>query len=160
MKTVLTAMALVLLSSQVARAQGAPARGADDDLFGTIAALDTAVFDAFNRCDLERFGTFFADDLEFYHDRGGLSRSRQALVEAVKNNICGKVRRELVPGTLEVHPIPGYGAVEVGVHRFHHPGHDDTEAVGEARFVHVWQNANGAWRLTRVISYDHHTLGK
>jgi len=152
-------MALVLLSSQVARAQNAP-RDADDDLSRKIAALDTALFDAFNRCDLERFGTFFADDLEFYHDHDGLIRSRQTLVAAVKNNICGKVRRELVPGTLEVHPIPGYGAVEIGVHRFHHPGHDDTEGVGEAKFVHLWQNTNGEWKVTRVISFDHHGLSK
>ncbi len=38
-----------------------------------------------------------ADDLEFYHDKSGLSSGRQGLVEGVKNNICGKVTRELVP---------------------------------------------------------------
>src|SRR4051812_42349099 len=31
------------------------------------------------------------------------------------------VRRELVAGTLEVHRIKGYGAVEIGRHRFYHP---------------------------------------
>ena len=132
----------------------------DDDLFRTISSLDAAVFDAFNRCDLEKFGRFFIDDLEFYHDKDGLTRSRQSLVEAVKANICGKVRRELVPGTLEVHPMDGYGALEMGVHRFHHPGRDDTEPVGEGRFIHLWQNTDGAWRITRVISYDHHAVGK
>ena len=35
--------------------------------------------------------------------------------------------RELVPGTLKIYHMKGYGAVEIGVHRFHHPGHDDTE---------------------------------
>ena len=132
----------------------------DDDLLRTIAALDTAVFDAYNRCDLEKLGSFFAEDLEFYHDQSGLTRSRQSLVEAVKNNICGKVTRELVPGTLEVYPLKGYGAVEIGVHRFHHPGHEDTEPVGEAKFIHVWQNKDGAWTITRVISFDHHALAK
>jgi ketosteroid isomerase-like protein len=132
----------------------------DDELFRTIASLDTAVFDAFNRCDLPTFGRFFIDDLEFYHDKDGLMRSRQSLLDAVKANICGKVRRELVPGTLEVHPMDGYGALEIGVHRFHHPGRDDTEPVGEGRFIHLWQKTDAGWKITRVISYDHHVVGK
>jgi len=132
----------------------------DDDLLRTIAALDTAVFDAYNRCDLEKLGSFFAEDLEFYHDQSGLTRSRQSLVEAVKNNICGKVTRELVPGTLEVYPLKGYGAVEIGVHRFHHLGRESTEPVGEAKFIHLWQNEDGAWKITRVISFDHQALAK
>jgi len=81
-------------------------------------------------------------------------------VEGVKNNLCGKVTRELVPGTLEVYPIAAYGAVEIGVHRFHHPGHEETEGVGEAKFIHLWQEKDGAWKLTRVISFDHHGAGK
>jgi uncharacterized protein (TIGR02246 family) len=150
---------LSLLSSQLyAQAKGVSA--ADDELFRTVAALDRAVFDAYNTCDLEGFAAFFADDVEFYHDQSGLTRSRPSLVEAVRNNICGKVRRELVSGTLEVYPMHGYGALEFGVHRFHHPSREKTEPVGEARFVHLWQHADAAWRITRVFSYDHHALGK
>ena len=54
-----------------------------DSLFRTIASLDSAMFDAYNRCDLEKLGTFIAVDLEFYHDQTGLSRSRQSLIDAV-----------------------------------------------------------------------------
>jgi hypothetical protein len=134
--------------------------GPAPDLRATIAALDAAVFDAYNTCDLVKLGTFFAEDLEFYHDQGGLSRSRQSLVDAVKSNICGKVRRELVAGSLEVYPMHGFGAVEMGVHRFHHPGRDDVEPVGEAKFIHLWQNKDGSWTITRVISYDHRALSR
>jgi hypothetical protein len=129
-------------------------------LFQTIQSLDTQLFEAYNHCELEKFGSLLADDLEFYHDVGGLSRSRQTTVEGVKNNICGKVTRELVPGTLEVYPIANYGAVEIGVHRFHHPGQDNVNPVGEAKFIHLWQNKDGAWKVTRVISFDHHPLMK
>jgi hypothetical protein len=59
-----------------------------------------------------------------------------------------------------VYPIATYGAVEIGVHRFHHPGHEDTEGVGEAKFIQLWQQKDGAWKLTRVISFDHHGAGK
>lgn len=137
------------------RAQAAPA---PDPLSQTIQSLDTQLFDAYNHCDLEKFGSLLADDLEFYHDKTGLARGRQAVVDGVKNNICGKVTRELVPGSLEVYPIANYGAVEIGIHRFHHPGHETADSVGEAKFIHLWQNKDGVWKVTRVISFDHHAL--
>ena len=68
---------------------------------------------------------------------------------------CGKVVRELAPGTLEVHLLKDYGAVEIGVHRFLHPFSQHHGVVGEAKFIHVWQLKGGAWRITQVISYDH-----
>jgi ketosteroid isomerase-like protein len=130
------------------------------ELDKAVTALDAALFDSYNRCDLERFASFFVEDVEFYHDQGGVTLGRAALTDSVKKNICGRVTRELVPGSLQVYYMKGYGAVEMGVHRFHHPGHDDTEPVGEGRFVHLWQYKDGAWKITRVISYDHHAAAK
>ena len=127
-----------------------------EELDKTVTALDAALFDAYNRCDLEKFSSFFVEDVEFYHDQGGVTLGRQNLTDSVKKNICGKVTRELVAGTLQVHYMKGYGAVEMGVHRFHHPGHEDTEGVGEGKFIHLWQYKDGAWKIKRVISYDHH----
>lgn len=131
-----------------------------EELTHAVTALDAALFDSYNKCDLEKFKSFFVDDVEFYHDQGGLTSGAAALIDSVKKNICGKVTRELVPGTLKVYPMKGYGALEVGVHRFHHPGHEDTEGVGEGQFIHLWQYKDGAWKITRVISYDHHAAGK
>ena len=158
--TALVSLCLLSVLSALLYAQNRSAPVPDNELLRTVASLDRDVFDAYNSCDLEKFGAFFTEDLEFYHDQTGLTRSRQSLLEAVRNNICGKVRRELVPGTLEVYPMHGYGAVEIGVHRFHHPGREKTEPVGEAKFIHLWQYADGVWRITRVISFDHHALGK
>jgi hypothetical protein len=154
---------LPLLAVPVARvdAQARQSTAAPDELFRTIASLDSALFDAYNRCDLEKFATFIADDVEFYHDKTGLSRSRQSLLEALKNNICGKVRRELIAGTLEVYPLHGFGAVEIGVHRFCDPKLGKCgEGSGAAKFIHLWQNKDGVWKITRVISYDHGGPGK
>ena len=83
------------------------------------------------------------ENVEFYHDQGGVTLGRAALTDSVKKNICGKVTRELVPGSLKVYHMKGYGMVEMGVHRFHHPGHDDTEGVGEGQFIHLWQYKTG-----------------
>jgi len=144
-------------------AQSVPSLGkiqSQEELDKAITALDNALFDAYNKCDLEKFASLLAEDVEFYHDQGGVTLGKVALTDSVKKNICGKVTRELVPGSLEVFYMKGYGAIEMGVHRFHHPGHEDTEAVGEARFVHLWQYKDGAWRVTRVLSYDHHAMQK
>ena len=144
-------------------AQSVPSLGkiqSQEELDKAITALDNALFDAYNKCDLEKFASLLAEDVEFYHDQGGVTLGKVALTDSVKKNICGKVTRELVPGSLEVFYMKGYGAIEMGVHRFHHPGHEDTEAVGEARFVHLWQCKDGAWKVTRVLSYDHHAMQK
>jgi len=125
------------------------------ELEQTIRALDAELFDAYNKCDLEKFGSLIDENVEFYHDKAGNTFGRAALVEAIKNNICGKVTRELAPGTLQVYPMKGYGALEIGVHRFHHPGQSN-DSLGEASFVHLWQCKDGAWKVARVISYDHH----
>jgi hypothetical protein len=84
------------------------------ELDKALTSLDAALFDAYNRCDLEKFASFFVENVEFYHDQGGVTMGRAALTESVKKNICGKVSRELVPGTLQVYYMKGYGAVEMG----------------------------------------------
>lgn len=122
------------------------------ELTATVKRLDADLFDAYNHCELEQFGSFFPEHLEFYHDQtGGGPMTREQLVAAVKQNICGKVHRDLV--SLEVFPMKDYGALETGVHRFSHPGIDNDQ--GDAKFVQLWKYENRRWWLTVVISYDH-----
>ena len=155
-RSVLLLLALLAMPIPRAAAQSSPISPAPEELSRTLAALDGALFDSFNRCDLEKFATFFAEDVEFYHDKGGLTLSRKSLVESIKNNICGKVRREIVADSVEVHPIPGYGAVQMGVHRFYEvSAKQGSGPVGVAKFIHLWQHKDGEWKITRVISYDH-----
>lgn len=124
-----------------------------DDLAKTIRSLDTKLFDAYNHCDLATLGSMVSDNLEFYHDQTGLSVGKAPFLAAIKQNICGKVQRELLPDTLEIYPINNYGAVEIGIHRFHHP--QDSANIGDAKFVILWQDIEGDWEVTRVISYEH-----
>jgi ketosteroid isomerase-like protein len=128
------------------------------DLDKAITALDTKLFDAYNHCDLKTFDSLLADDVEFYHDQGGMTLGRQKLTESIKNNICsGDTQRVLVPGTLKIYYMKGYGAIEMGVHRFIHPKTEATNGTGEASFVNLWQCKDGNWKLTRALSYDHHS---
>jgi ketosteroid isomerase-like protein len=147
----LSLLVLLALSRLPADAQSV---AQPDPLFKTIQSLDTKLFDAYNHCDLTTLGAMVSDDLEFYHDQTGLSVGKEPFLSAIKQNICGKVERTLLVDTLEVYPLKGYGAVEIGVHRFHHPGHPE-DGMGDAKFVTLWQNQDGVWKVTRVISYEH-----
>ena len=127
-------------------------------LFDTILAQDKRLFDSVNSCDLDALADMVSDDLEFYHDQTGLSRGRAAFIDAIKTNICGKVHRELIPGSLEAHPLKTYGAVEIGDHVFcpaATPSACNPQASGMAKFTMLWRQEGTGWKLTRVISYDH-----
>ena len=148
--------------------------GKQTALYDEIAAVDSELFRAANGCDLVKLGSMVDDGLEFYHDEAGLMIGKQLFLNSVKNNTCGVMIRELVPGSLEVYPIKGFGAIELGVHRFHHPGHEkewpgardlgmtrflDLGAaewpVGQAKFLHIWRKDQIGWTLVRVVSYAH-----
>jgi len=86
-----------------------------NELFQTISQLDKQLFDAIDRCDMKTEASFWTADAEFYHDKNGLLVGGPQIVDAIKNNLCGKVKRQLIPGTLEVYGVQGYGAVEIGV---------------------------------------------
>ena len=130
---------------------------AADPLFDTISALDTAVFDAFNSCSspgqLQKHASYFAPDVEFYHDTGGVTWSRQEMLANTEKNACGNFRRELVPGTFKVFPIKDFGAIEQGSHRFCQFASGKCDGIAD--FVMVWSNQNGNWQITRVLSYGH-----
>lgn len=153
-KFLLIVLTLTTVTLPFANAQGGQGLPPGDPLYKAVAGLDTELFDAYNNCQLDKLAYLVAEDLEFYHDKTGLAVGRQTFLNAIKNNICGKVHRELVPGTLEIYPMEGFGAVEIGIHRFTHPG--DPHNLGEAKFITLWQHKNGAWQMTRAISFDHH----
>jgi hypothetical protein len=159
MHKLLTTAALACVLSAPARSQTPQILPLDQihtqaELEGTIRALDTALFSAYNTCDLPSFKNLLADDVEFYHDQGGLTLGSSALTESVHKNICGHVTRQLTAGSLRVYPMKGIGAVEMGTHRFFENG--SSTASGEADFVHLWIYKDGAWKISRVLSYDHH----
>lgn len=120
-------------------------------LYDSIVAMDATWEDAYNHCKLDVMEELISEDLEFYHDQGGLLTSKQKLNEALKNNICGKVKRELKKGSIEVYEIKGYGAVEMGLHGFKNIAQQDPPDH-YAKFVHIWKRENKQWRITRVIS--------
>ena len=146
------------LSSGTVSAQTKNDSPAAKELYDRIVTLDAALFDAYNACDIDKVGTFFTEDLEFYHEKGGLTLTRNSTLETMRNNLCGensnRVRRELVQGSLEVRPINNYGAVQTGEHRFYLTQKGQKEKLdGIGKFVMLWQKKDSGWKISRVISY-------
>jgi len=141
--------ALLVTCATVCCAQDAARSGL---LFDELAQMDKELFEAaFVTCDAGKFRAIFTDDAEFYHDRTGV-----AVGEAVRTlKSCSRdngVTRNLVPDSLEVYPMQGYGAIQIGRHAFARKGEPGVEV---AKFVHLWKREKGVWRLARVLSFDH-----
>ena len=124
-------------------------------LFNKIANLDSSLFEAYNSKNLDLMKTYFTEDLEWYQDNGGLID-----FEKVFSNFQSifsrdyDLKRNLIKESLEVHPIEGYGAIEIGRHEFKHIENGKLEN-GTFKFLMIWKNDNGSWKISRVVSYDH-----
>ena len=124
-------------------------------LSDTIAQMDAKAFAAFNAHDLDQLMSMFARELEFYHDKGGLTNYDQTR-EGFRKMFASMpdIRRELLPGSLKIYPIKDFGAIEVGTHRFCHKEQGKDEC-GEFPFVMIWKKERDTWTMSRVVSYGH-----
>lgn len=125
-----------------------------------VRRADAQFWDAFNTCDGRHMGDALAADAEFYHDRTGATTTRDAIVASLMNGPCGTpglhVRREAVADSLSYDPVPGFGAILSGRHRFLARRDGQAERPdGEARFVIVWRIADGRASMSRILSFAH-----
>ncbi len=154
----LALLAAFALSPPAAQVPAQPA------LTEAIAARDAALFGLmFNGCDPAALTALVTDDMEFYHDKGGLMGHDAFIADYAKSCAAKRApdawrsRRELVARTLKVYAIPGFGAVEEGAHVFYERKGDGPERLaGKARFSILWKlGADGQWRMARTFSIDH-----
>jgi len=126
-------------------------------LHDTVAVLDHDMFDSFNHCSdptqLARHASYFDPAVEFYHDTGGVTWSREAMLANTRKNACGHYTRQLLPGTLQVFPVKDFGAIARGQHRFCDLKGEHCDGVAD--FVIIWRQREGQWQATRVLSYAH-----
>ena len=152
---ILFLLAAMVVAGLRTNAQSIQPTVGNQELYQEIAKQDSLLFNAFNTRDIDLFKTMFTEDLEFYHDKGGLT-GYEHTIDFLKTTAQGnnQLKRELVKGSLEVYPIPGYGAMEIGMHRFCHLD-NGKQSCGTFKFVHILQKKDNQWKITRVISYDH-----
>ncbi|MFT4204543.1 MAG: nuclear transport factor 2 family protein [Chitinophagaceae bacterium] len=141
---------LLLLAFFLVTGKGQAQQISQAELYKKVVGLDSLFFQAYNNCDMETQKNFYNDTIEFFHDKGGLETSKEKILADTRKYICGKVQRILVNGSIEVSPVPGYGAIEIGQHRFHNLS--EKSVSRPSKFVIVWKNDNGKWTMTKVIS--------
>jgi ketosteroid isomerase-like protein len=117
--------------------------------------MDSLMFDAFNRQDIVKYKSCFSEDLEWFQDNGGFIPKR-TVFENFENNFRkeNKLTSELLKGSLEVHAVNGYGAIEISIHKFHHM-ENGVEITGLYKFLMIWKKKDGKWTVSRMISYDY-----
>lgn len=135
---------------------------ASGPLYDELARMDSLLFDAvFVTCNADKANALLSEGVEFYHDRTGLESGQQVrdTFKRLTASCPGGrgIRREIVAGSLRVYPMQGYGAIQMGLHRFIERG-APTHTV--ARFVHLWQQKDSQWKITRVLSFDHVDTGR
>jgi CubicO group peptidase (beta-lactamase class C family) len=122
-----------------------------------ILSADRQLFDAYNTCNTVQFSRSLASDLEFFHDSTGLT-GHDWNVNALEKRCAEstKYHRSLDEQSVQIFPVPGYGALEIGTHRFYEKGADGSEKLDATPgFANVWKQTPDGWKLTRVLSYGH-----
>lgn len=137
----------------------------ESHLFKEMKVQDSTFFDrGFNLCDMEYLKNHIADDLKFFHDQSGV-QDRIAFLETTEKYICSdsvqKPIRKVDTQSLVVFPLYNngelYGAIQKGVHHFYLRESDKEDVwTSTARFTHVWVMDNEVWKISEVLSYDHH----
>ena len=155
------ALSLAALPFANAGPQSAPS----DSTVALILEKDAKFWEAYNTCDVAKCSQFFTEGVEFYHDKGGITLGLGALMESMKTNLCAgghpHLRREAVAGTVQVYPMRNgsetYGAIISGEHVFYVIEPEKPERLdGRANFVHLWIHTEGGWKMSRVLSFNHH----
>jgi hypothetical protein len=128
-----------------------------DELHKQMLLLDQQMFHSFNKCtdklELKKHGDMFAVDVEFYHDNGGVTWSREVMLKNTEKNVCGNFYRQLVDDSFKSFPIAGFGAITQGTHVF--CSFETKKCEGKADFTMVWRLLDNKWEVTRALSYGH-----
>jgi Domain of unknown function (DUF4440) len=143
-------------------AASAMAVGADESpdrarLAAEITAADARLFGGLNVRDIGPMKEGFSRRLEFYHDRSGVTGYDENIAVFERNFAApNRIRREALLDTFEIFPSGPEHAMHIGKHRFcNKPSPSEPESCSVYRFSMVWAREEGAWKLLRVLSYDH-----
>ncbi|MEM8585662.1 MAG: nuclear transport factor 2 family protein [Bacteroidota bacterium] len=159
MKKIIAGISLLLATCATSFAQSTGFPQNMEELVSTITELDAKFWVAYNDCNVDEMAIYLTEDIEFYHDRGGLTLGKEDLVNGMRAGLCGsnpqRLRREAISGSVEIYPIADYGAIIRGAHQFYVIEENGEYLDGQAQFTHLWRYDEGSWQMARVYSFDH-----
>jgi hypothetical protein len=162
MKKINRILVAVLLFTAFAPA--ASAQQGPENLDKLIREKDSLFWQAYNNCDVPAMKSLFTDDIEFYHDKGGITNGKEALAASLQKNLCSNasyhLRRASIAKTVKVFPMMNggkvYGALISGEHLFYITDGGKPEYLdGHARFTQLWIMDSNVWKMSRILSFDH-----
>ena len=135
----------------------------EQKLEAVIRQNDSSFWNAYNNCDTVRIRQFITDDIEFYHDKGGMTLGLENFMASFRKNLCTgsfRLRRQVIESSVRIFPLEksdvAYGAIISGDHQFYVLETGKKERLdGLAKFTHVWIIRDGVWKMSRILSYDH-----
>lgn len=134
------------------------------ELYKILKEKDSLMFElSFNQLDTSILEELATDDIEFYHDQGGATYTKEGFINGMKSlgNLSYKARRELVKGSTEVFPMHKdgelYAAILKGEHNFYakEPNDKPEYLTSSAKYTTLWILIEGKWKMSRIYSYDH-----
>jgi hypothetical protein len=135
----------------------------DDGVTKTVLEKDGLFWTGYNTCNYDQMGEYVVADVEFYHDKGGVTLGKLALIDSIRKNLCSKpnfrTRREAA-GNVKVYLLKDsnvtYGAIISGEHYFFNSYDSKPEKrEGIAKFMSLWILKDNMWKMSRILSYDH-----
>ena len=130
-------------------------------LYQSILTKDSLLFDVgFNNCDIRQYEMLLSDDLQFIHDKDGVSDKTKFMYD-LKNGLCKEpekrqVKRYLLKESTAIYPLSKngivYGAIQNGKHIFYET--PDSQP-GIAEFSNVWLLEGEDYKLTTSLSFNH-----
>jgi hypothetical protein len=120
-------------------------------LYNEIAHMDTLIFDAFNSQKIDLLKLYFDPKLELYQDNIGVrnyNETMEAFTNLFKKDYV--LTWKVVPGSMEVYPIKGYGAIQTGQHIFSHV-EAGKEQSATYKFMQIWQKKDSVWTAKSIL---------
>lgn len=134
------------------------------ELYYLLKEKDSLMFElSYNQLDTSILDELATDDIEFYHDQGGATYTKQDFIDGMKGlgSLSYKARRELVKGSTEVFPMYKngelYAAILKGEHAFYakEPNEKPEYLTSTAKYTILWVLVDNEWKMSRIYSYDH-----
>ena len=120
------AAGILLLSLTFCGNLNAQNKTVDDELKEPLVK-DSTFWQLYNDCNIDAMRSLFTDDIEFYHDKGGVLNGLDNFLSTSKRNLCSndnfRLRRDAVAGSVKIFPMKEgdklYGAILSGQHVFY-----------------------------------------
>lgn len=142
-----TVIAISLIAATASASSLPSGHRADDAwLHQTLIAREAALTRDYNTCNLHALrASLFAGTTVTRSD----SRKIDPVMDA-RDRVCGRLHREVVPGSLVVRALGDDSALVSGLQRFC-PNDSDPCSERDQKFVHVWTLGQGDWRMGLML---------